>query len=975
MRKIVRWPALLLAFFFAQAIYAQSEPPLSLTAADGSGIELRSLNAKIVQAGFLTFTELEMVFFNPEDRRREGRFQIVLPNGAAVSRFAMKIGEFLQEGEVVEKQKAQQAYEDFLHRRQDPALLESDTGNRFNARVFPIEPRSEKTIILSYSQRFEGGALEYVLPLKGLPKLKTLNIKVLFEAAEDKSVQAKGGFEGTASSRQVSGFEKTDFQPTEDFRINIAGQLTNNMALQSESLIAIRAIPFPKGNAGNSDPFKKLVLLVDQSASQAPHFSKTVDSLESLIETIKPSQLSLCTFDQTASCLGEANETKAQIQLIERLKGVEPLGASNLEAAFDELSKLNLDTARLVIVSDTAATAGAADAQSLATALKKLKWLERVDVISPSYYREAANADAFVKSGKRPGVAFELDDAKAAEEKLLSPVHGGVPISLSNSTWFWPETIDSLLPGQAVIIFAEVQGSPELKIDGQQVFFTKHTVNPILLKRETVRARIERLVAKEMASSDKDMKNAMHNEIINLSQKERILTTYTALLVLETEQDYRRFGIDRNALADIMTVGMDGIEIIKRAGREGFTPWQPPLPRVMEDRIGDGRVPQKSRQSGSDSFVLRDLEGAAPAEQEPRRDESDVAASVPIPAAREMEDIAAAPVRERRMAEDRLSATTSTVAQAPVAAAAEHRKDTKSAPYTGKYAEFRELLDKGKIDTALDLVLSWRHGNYADVMALIALGETFEAKSDRTNAERAYGSLIDYFPGRADIRRWAAERLLKVNPASVLAVDCLKKAVEQRPDHPSGHYLLAIAEWSAGLPRDAVETLLRAKDMTFNSRFLEANRILSETLNLMLAALKKEGVLAKLFPEKSFDSYSDTGRQLRFVLMWETDANDVDFHIYDAKQNHAFYSQKKLASGGELYADITQGYGPECFTVHDPQAGPYKLQAHYYNMGPMGYGMGLLHILEYTRDGQLRSEFRPFVVMQNQAFVELGTVK
>ena len=82
------------------------EAPVSLTGSDGAGLELRALDARVVYEGFLAFTELEMVFRNPENRRREGRFQIVLPDGAAISRFAMKIGDSFQEGEVVERQKA-----------------------------------------------------------------------------------------------------------------------------------------------------------------------------------------------------------------------------------------------------------------------------------------------------------------------------------------------------------------------------------------------------------------------------------------------------------------------------------------------------------------------------------------------------------------------------------------------------------------------------------------------------------------------------------------------------------------------------------------------------------------------------------------------------------------------------------------------------------------------------------------------------
>ena len=34
-----------------------------------------------------------------------------------------------------------------------------------------------------------------------------------------------------------------------------------------------------------------------------------------------------------------------------------------------------------------------------------------------------------------------------------------------------------------------------------------------------------------------------------------MLCPFTSLLVLETEQDYARFGIERRALADILTVG------------------------------------------------------------------------------------------------------------------------------------------------------------------------------------------------------------------------------------------------------------------------------------------------------------------------------------------------------------------------------------------------------------------------------------
>jgi hypothetical protein len=82
-----------------------------------------ALEGRAVVEDPLTFTELKLTFRNPQPRQLEGQFEITLPPGAAISRFAMRIGDSWQEGEVVELQAAREAYEDFLHRRQDPALL------------------------------------------------------------------------------------------------------------------------------------------------------------------------------------------------------------------------------------------------------------------------------------------------------------------------------------------------------------------------------------------------------------------------------------------------------------------------------------------------------------------------------------------------------------------------------------------------------------------------------------------------------------------------------------------------------------------------------------------------------------------------------------------------------------------------------------------------------------------------------------
>ncbi|HHH29502.1 MAG TPA: hypothetical protein ENK57_14305 [Polyangiaceae bacterium] len=114
---------------------------------------------------------------------------------------------------------------------------------------------------------------------------------------------------------------------------------------------------------------------------------------------------------------------------------------------------------------------------------------------------------------------------------------------------------------------------------------------------------------------------------------------------------------------------------------------------------------------------------------------------------------------------------------------------------------------------------------------------------------------------------------------------------------------------------------------------------------------------------------------LRFVLSWETDANDVDLHIFDRQLKHAYHAERWLASGGRLHHDVTDGFGPELFSIDRPRAYPYRLAVHYDARGPMGYGMGKVEVVHHGGKGRLRFEQRPFVVMRDDAFVDLGVVK
>jgi uncharacterized protein YfaP (DUF2135 family) len=96
--------------------------------------------------------------------------------------------------------------------------------------------------------------------------------------------------------------------------------------------------------------------------------------------------------------------------------------------------------------------------------------------------------------------------------------------------------------------------------------------------------------------------------------------------------------------------------------------------------------------------------------------------------------------------------------------------------------------------------------------------------------------------------------------------------------------------------------------------------------------------------------------------------------VHDDTGGHAFFSQRQLASGGHLLDDLTDGYGPEMFTVDNPAAFPYRAAVHYYRRGPMGLGLGTVQVIRHDGAGNVTVEDRPFAIQIDGAMIDLGEI-
>ena len=488
-------------------------PPMSLTSSDGTGLQLVALEARAVVEDPLTFTELKLTFRNPQPRQLEGQFEITLPPDAAISRFAMRQGDAWQEGEVVELQAARQAYEDFLHRRQDPALLEKQAGNQFRARVFPIPPSGEKELIISYSAERVRDSEPYRIYLRGLPKLERLDIRALVARDVGGGVQSSLG--GVSLVHQTVAVQKSDWTPDNDFEVAVpVPQVSQSgkggaVGLRHQNLLLARISPTELITASQTDPLDSLLVLFDTSASRALGFAAQVSALGELVAALKQQAgpalpLRVLAFDQDVEEIfsGSAGDFgKAQL---DKLSQRQALGASDLGRALTAAAQKGGSYHRALLITDGVVTAGQAEATELKPLVQALGGfgVRRLDVVAFGGIRDDGLLGKLTSAGlPSDGLVLEGEmGAAALVRKIERGVHSGIAVSVPGSQWVWPLTLDAMQPGDQALVYADLPADKPFEVvltDRQQrqqrVSVTTVEVARPLLERSWIGARIQRL--------------------------------------------------------------------------------------------------------------------------------------------------------------------------------------------------------------------------------------------------------------------------------------------------------------------------------------------------------------------------------------------------------------------------------------------------------------------------------------------------
>lgn len=542
------------------------------------GIERYHVN--VVLQPPVALVQIDQSFLNPYDRDQEGTFVFNLPEGAAVSRFAMYVTpDSLIEGELIDRSRASQVYETIVRGRKDPAILEQLGTNLFRMRVFPIFAKDTKRILLDFTVPLvaERGRYEFSLPM--LNDLKAINdFQITGRIAAPLAVESlkipdlpdlktdqrpDGAVAFYAAGKKVQppanlriGYEQPkDLPPTA--RVYTTKSAGTPDVTEEYFVLTVPARLNPAGNqpSGPTD----VMVLVDTSGSidNLPVAAKVV---RGIAQRLRPTdRIQLGCVDTAFRPLTRTWQTGTSDQFKNALKQLDaefPQGASNLEPSIQQavrhMDKTDGRRQAIVYVGDGLA--------NLTTSRMHEFWTEsfrQTGIPFGTVLTSNQTETHWIRSGSlvTGGRTFSLLAGEHVQRDLIAWVKDGLPSASQvegvevERVWSEDLFVDASWPvGRDLHIVGTRPRRPELtavlKVAGQRIEI-KPEASPSAADDVFIGRQWAQLKLQTMLDPIKTSNLTQSQRVTRLCQEWSLMSPYTAFLVLETEADYVRWNIPR----------------------------------------------------------------------------------------------------------------------------------------------------------------------------------------------------------------------------------------------------------------------------------------------------------------------------------------------------------------------------------------------------------------------------------------------
>jgi hypothetical protein len=525
-------------------------------------LALQRLSVAAITTGDVTEMTIEHEFMNDSDERLEGTFRFPLPDGAMLTGLAMEIDGKLMDGELVERDKARKAYEQIVDQMLDPALLEWENGQTFKLRVFPIEPKKTKRVVLKVvaplHRAADGLFFAYRPPTgDGGVSLALGNVSLTVDGRSIKTRNSGGGREGARAASGEVLVKVAEIAPA------ALVERTNDGAY----VFAHVDPSFGSATPAVATKGQALIVMCDRSRSMLEARALQTRTASLLLSKLDArDRFTVVTGDVNARTLGQGLHEPTEAERAAAaafIDGVTPDGASDLGKVFaaagdvaKEAVKQGLEPV-FVYIGDATPTWG----ETRASELQRIAGESfggaplHVVVLGKSSDEATARALASATHGRMLRPKTDEDAQRVAEQivraritrriedvKLVAADGIDVPLAVPSTVYEGDDvTLAAFVPKDkekealGMKLTGTIAGQP---FEKAIAFASAQSARDV--GKRWAKARIEQL------EHDGD---AHKEAIVKTSLDHGVMSRYTSFLVLESEEAYARLQIARKAKA------------------------------------------------------------------------------------------------------------------------------------------------------------------------------------------------------------------------------------------------------------------------------------------------------------------------------------------------------------------------------------------------------------------------------------------
>lgn len=909
---------------------------------------VQSLDVKAHACGIYAEVTQTIVIENPNNRQISTMLAIPLPDRAIVCGYALDINDKLVDGVVVPKDEARVIFETEQRRMVDPGLVEAVRGNAYRTRVYPVPSRGTRTVRLSYVTPLilmaDGSALlELPMPEEHLAK-RTVHIEVenlegivpqVTGLSEASFTQAWGGWSLRTKEEGIT--------PNGPVRLSLP-ELPSKFVLMERSdqetvwFCASRMVDHDDTTT-DVPALTELTVLWDTSGSRAVlDHTRELELLRSYASADTIKQLKLITFADQVSM---AIEFSSADELVSHIAELRYDGGTDL----GELSRCLTQQAVSADVNHGSACVLFSDGLDTLDD-QPFVLPQGIDVLSIVSGNERDIET--LRQGTR-GPVFDLAQAPTDAAGLVTALLHYQTRSMGavNGTGI-AEVVDVSSPsGERLAVIGKLTG-PEatLTLGTEATTFSLHAdeaVSGRVLSRAWAAKRVSLLAPR--ADENKD-------ELLALGRRYGVVSPVTSLLVLDTLEQYLRYEVEpphslvrmclewRRAMRGRMQHDTDeGREKYhKRELMDAWSKfmlwWKGELPKLERYLQSDyERVAGRNRSIRASAMVLEDSI-ALP-------DSVSYSYSVPT-SAPSMGTFARESAAMPTDAYDLEESSGSSDYEEPVVPSMSVRVKPwiPDAPYL-------KSLDEASSEnrqTARDAYLELRNDYRTSPSFFLDCASWFFTSDDKDFGVTVLSNLAEMRIEDAALLRVMAWRLREAGELE-RALVVFRRIRNLRSEDSQSYRDLALvlselarATFAEGkeaearaYAEEAAELYRKVVFTPWDRRAIAIGLIGIEEYNVFRAWVEAQTwEVAPQVPSlgKFFNGVPDC--DLRITLAWDADDTDVDLHVTEPSGEEAYYGHPNTYAGGRVSEDITDGYGPEQYSIKKAQEGTYLIRAHYY---------------------------------------------